>query len=93
MKYNVYLYPTVVLKVEGIEAESQEEACRKAEEQTDLHAILDRTNKTLPGGLQPGEFEWAEELREFHVDEVGDEEYLNSHWYKVNEFGEMKRGD
>ncbi len=69
MKYTVHLYPIVMVKVEGVEAESQVEAIKKAEMQTDLNALF--------AG-------YADDIDCFHVDEEGDTEYANSQWYDKN---------
>ena len=41
MQYSVHLYPTVRIKVTGIEADSVAEAVAKAEQSVDLHDVLD----------------------------------------------------
>jgi len=69
-RYNIYIFPIVRVKVSGVEAEDQVEAIKKAEEMIDLHSLLDRD-----------EFEYAEDIDCFLVDEEGDEERLNSCWY------------
>lgn len=41
MKYAVHLYPTVRVKVVGVEAASAAEAAAKAQTMVDMHAVLD----------------------------------------------------
>jgi len=71
-RYDVHIYPVVRVKVSGVEAESQVEAIRKAEEMTDFHRLFDREANGI---------EYAEDIDCFLADEDGDEEYLNSRWY------------
>ena len=54
MKHDVHIYATVRVKVCGVEADTPQEAAKKADEQTDLHAVL-------------GEM-YAEEVTSFLVD-------------------------
>jgi len=70
MKYTVWVFPLVRVKVADVEATSQEEAMKKVDESTDFHALLDREN-----------IEFAEEIDCFHVDEENDPEYERSCWY------------
>lgn len=70
MKYNVHIYPIVRIEVKGVEAENQEEAIKKAEAETDLHAALDRPS-----------VEYAEDIDSFHVDEQDDPLYNKSTSY------------
>lgn len=69
MKYNVHIYPIVHIKVEGIEADSQEEAVKKAQDIVDLN----HTNF--------GDATYAEDIDGFFVDEEGDPEYIKSRFY------------
>jgi len=72
MKYDVHIYATVRVKVCGVEADSQAEAIKKAEAQTDLYDTLG----------EPGHgTEYAEEITGFLVDEDGDTEYHNTRYY------------
>jgi len=73
MKYDVWIYPIVRFKVAGVEAESQEEAMKKADAQTDYHALLDRNG-----------IEYAEDIDSFHVDEEDDPIYEKSTSYDKN---------
>lgn len=70
MKYTVHIYPVVRVTVTGVEADSQEAAMKKAEEETDLFAVLGAKG-----------VEYAEDIDCFHVDEEGDTEYEKSRWY------------
>lgn len=70
MKYTVHLYPIVRIEVKDVEAESQVEAMKKADAQTDYHAVLDRPDQ-----------EYAEDVDGFHVDEEDDPLYERSTWY------------
>ncbi|MDO9333427.1 MAG: hypothetical protein Q7T57_02755 [Dehalococcoidales bacterium] len=70
MKYTVHIFPIVRVAVK-VEADSQEEAMKKAEEQTDFHALFGAS----------GVAEYAEDIDCFHVDEENDPEYTKSTWY------------
>lgn len=60
-KYDVHIYAIARLKVAGIEADSPQDAVRKAEQQVDLyHAIAN------------GEAEYAEDIEGFLVDVVNE---------------------
>ena len=72
-KYNVHIYPVFKVLVLDIEAESQEDACRKAEYVATQVLTFERFNRA---GL-----EYADEVTGFLVDEEGDEEHLRSTWY------------
>lgn len=50
-QFAVHLYPTVRVKVVGIEAGSIEEAVAKAEASVDLHAALDNLRPAACNGL------------------------------------------
>ena len=56
-KYDVHIYPIVRLRVAGVEADSPEEAARRAEESLDLHRLV-----------ACGAAEYAEDLDGFLVD-------------------------
>lgn len=66
-RFNVNLFPLVVVKVPGIEADSYEEAVEKAREQAELHRLNGNLN-----GLDVG---YGEEIAYYVVDVEGDEEY------------------
>jgi hypothetical protein len=59
------------VKVHGVEAGSQEEAIRKAEESTDFDDLFNKAP----------DIEYAEEVAYYLVDEVGDEEYERTGWH------------
>ena len=69
--YRVHLYAVVRVPVEICEASSQLEAIQKAESQTNLHTAF-----------RSGEY--AEDVVSVLVDEVGDEEYLKSTTYLLD---------
>lgn len=56
------------------------EAIKKAERRVDLDGLLRASNP----GFGASETEWAEpqSTDEYLVDEVGDQEYRHSRWYK-----------
>jgi hypothetical protein len=72
MKYDVHIYATVRVKVCGVEANSQKEAIKKAEAQTDLYETLGESGHGT---------EYAEEITGFLVDEEGDTEYQQTRSY------------
>ena len=80
-KYNVHLYAVVRVDISNIEAESQQAALKKAEEETDLHTLLDATEAV----------EYGEEIIGYLVDEVGDDEFRKSCNYNAD--GERQRGN
>jgi hypothetical protein len=71
VKYDVHLFPIVRVKVHGVEAGSQEEAIKKAEESTDFDNLFNKAP----------DIEYAEEVAYYLVDEVGDEEYERTRWH------------
>src|SRR5216684_9404176 len=79
-KYDVHIFTEVRVKVCQVEASDHAEAIKKAEQQVDLHALLLNERP----GYGACETEWAEPqmTEEYLVDEVGDEEYRQSRWYK-----------
>ena len=85
MKYSVLLKPLIMVRIDDIEADSQEEAVKKAADYYDevAHEVVDRTS-TRGGKLNKINYtEHAEsELHmEALVDEKDDEEFNNSTWY------------
>lgn len=75
MNYNVHIFAIVRVRRTEIEADSQEEAIKKAEETTDL-------NKIFPYHEHDGiATEYADDIDCFHVDEENDPEFKNSTWY------------
>lgn len=76
-KYNVILCPDVIVKVTGVEANSQTGAIEVAMDQVDWYGLFQRVS--LPKGVEYVEFNegfWAS-----LVDEDGDEQYERSRWY------------
>ena len=73
MKHTVWIFPVVRVKVADVEADSHEAAMKQAEENTNLHTVLDRDG-----------IEFAEEINCFHVDEENDPEYERSRWYDAD---------
>jgi len=71
VRYNVHIFAVVRVSVPGIEADSQEDACRKAVEDTDLYEAV-----------KWADTEYAEDITEYLVDVEGDTEYQHSRWYK-----------
>lgn len=72
MKYTVHLYKAVRIAMEDIEANSQEEAARIADEQCDVAESL------RIGAAEPEECECLGAL----VDEVGDENYEHTRYHE-----------
>ncbi|KKM00327.1 hypothetical protein LCGC14_1805530 [marine sediment metagenome] len=72
MKYTVHIYPIVRVTFSDVEANSQEEAMKKAEDGADFHETFDRLAVNV---------EYAEDIDCFHVDEENDPEYARSVWY------------
>jgi hypothetical protein len=95
MKYNVHAYINVRVKVLNVEAESQVEACKKAEEFLSNHGpVVDKTyvgidQESLVEKTCIGHVEDAEESLGYLVDEVGDTEYRNTTYYKIDAKGEI----
>ncbi|MBI4313130.1 MAG: hypothetical protein HY681_15345 [Chloroflexi bacterium] len=82
-KYDVHLFTVVRVKLEGIEAGSQREAIKKAEERFHQERIGDALGLTRPiGGT---EAEYAEEIVDYLVDESGDPGYELSRRYRPEE--------
>lgn len=69
-KYHVHLYPIVCVTVRDVEAESQVDAIKKAEELVDLHRLFAGL-----GGPHVASMEYADEIQNFLVDEDGDTAY------------------
>jgi hypothetical protein len=79
MQFDVHIYAVVRVKVSGIEAESQQDAIKKAEDATDLHAMFRGDVDAFSS--YPVESEYTEDVESFLVDEVGDAEYRNTRSY------------
>lgn len=78
MKHDVHILAVVRVKRTGIEADSQVEAIKKAEEMTDLNELFNR------GGDGDLSTEYADDIDSFHVDEENDPEFERSTWYDKN---------
>ena len=72
MKYTVHLYTAVRIRMDDIEANSQEEAFAKASEECDVKHNLSY------GRAEDDESAFLGAM----VDEVGDEEYLNTRYHE-----------
>jgi len=77
MIYDVHIFAEVRVKVPGIEANSQTEAIKKAEEQINLYNLFEREHPTP----QIEHTEWSERVTNYLVDEDGDTEHQKSTWY------------
>jgi hypothetical protein len=74
-KFHVHVYPIVRVLVPDVEADSQEEACQKAEA---MHSWDNVLNYVITSTLG---FEYADKIDGFLVDEDGDTEHESSTWY------------
>jgi hypothetical protein len=81
-KYNVHVFAVVRVAIKGVEAANQVEAIKQAEACVDFNALLDRGP----------DCEYAEQVDSYAVDEVGDEEYLNSRYYNPDYTGQTGDG-
>jgi hypothetical protein len=80
MTYNVHLYVTVRVKVEDIEADNQVQAIEEAEslcEDSLARMFQSRASTEF-------ETEYADEITEYLVDEVGDESFQRSMFYDAD---------
>jgi hypothetical protein len=75
-KYHVHLYPVVCVTVRDVDADSQVEAIKKAEELVDLDKLFAGL-----GGPYVASMQYADKIDGFLVDEEGDTEYQKSTWY------------
>ena len=75
-KYTVHLYPIVRVTVRDVEAASQVEAIKKAEEMVDLHKLFANL-----AGHNVYSIEYADDLDGFLVDEDGDPDHERSTYY------------
>lgn len=75
-KYHVHLYPIVCVTVRDVEAESQVEAIKKAEELVDLDGLFAGL-----GGPHVASMQYADDISGFLVDEDGDTEHERSTCY------------
>ena len=76
-KYDVHLFPVVRFTVRGVEAESMEDACKKADQ-----LLSDETIKTAIAGGSEHEADFADEVIEALVDVQSNEDYSESTWLK-----------
>ena len=86
MKHNVHIFTVVRVTVEDVEASSQQEAVEAAIDRVNFREIFDRK---LPPGLGVPYTEWAEEDSYYLVDEVHDDQYVNSKWWKPGKDGSV----
>jgi len=77
IKYNVTLQAAVNVRVSAVEAATPQEAISAALDRVDLYGLLERRQPTPKVDFT----EYAEEVREALVDEVGDEEFDKSRWF------------
>jgi len=75
--YNVTLQAAVNVRVPAVEAATPHEAISAALARIDLYSLLERQEPAPRVDYT----EYAEEVREALVDEVGDEEYEKSRWF------------
>lgn len=76
MKYAVHIMAIVRVKMPGVEADSQEDAIKKAEAAVDLNFL---GSPYLPQNVE--HVEYADDIDGYHVDEEGDPEHERSRWY------------
>ena len=81
MKHDVHLFAVVRVKCPGIEAESHDDAVKKAMEQFhELYELFETRNlRHLPEGIT--EVEFGEEFSHFLVDDAGSEDFSDSTWH------------
>ena len=76
MLYNVNVYSVCRTRIENIEANSQTDACKIAEE---------RMGNISGKDAKGNQIESADEIQSFLVDEVGDNEFSNSKSYDAKD--------
>jgi hypothetical protein len=76
-KYIVTIQAAVNIRVAAVEADTQQDAISAAMGKVDLYDLLARHQPTPKVAFT----EYAEEVREALVDEVGDEEFERSGWF------------
>jgi hypothetical protein len=81
MKHDVHIFAVVRVKCADIEAESHDDAVKKAMEQFhDLYDLFETRNlRQLPEGVTDVEF--GEEFSHFLTDEAKDPEFTRSTWH------------
>lgn len=78
MTYGVHIFAEVRVKVPAIEADSQTEAIKKAQELVNLYRLFDKESP-LP---HVAHTEWNEEIHGFLADQANDPNYEQSQFYK-----------
>jgi DNA-directed RNA polymerase subunit RPC12/RpoP len=78
MTYDVHIFAEVRVKIPSIEADSQTEAIRKAEELADLYQLFDKESPAAHASHTA----WNEEIHGFLVDQADDPEHEQSNFYK-----------
>lgn len=86
MDYEVHIFTVVRVTVCDVEADSQQQAVRSAIDRVDLNKIFDAK---LPPDSGAQYTEWAEEDAYYLVDEVHDDDYANSRWWKPGKDGSV----
>jgi hypothetical protein len=76
-KYNITLQAAVNVRVADVEAATPQDAIEAALDRVDLHSLLERRKPTPKVDFT----DYAEEVREALVDEVGDEEFGKARWF------------
>jgi hypothetical protein len=90
MKHDIHCYVVVRVCVQDVEAESQQDAIKKADEY--LGPMLGGLfTQTCPRDPKLKSIEYAEDSAGYLVDEAGDTEYLKSQFYNKN--GEPSKPD
>jgi hypothetical protein len=80
MKHSVLIKAILNVRVDDIDADSQVEAIRKAQE-INLHTLIDRDGSIHSSGRPIRYLEYADENAEYLVDEENDPEFEKSRWY------------
>jgi hypothetical protein len=92
MKYDVHAYVIVRIKVRGVEADSQIAAIDKVETQLDPGVHCNGDIGVDVADLGHVEYaEYADDIREFNVDEQGDAEFARSMFYEWKDGGWVGR--
>lgn len=83
--YDVHLYATIHLKVKNVDANSQSEAVRLAQKLDYMEVLTQDICQFKCDSNQHLEYtDFADEITDVLVDEMGDEDYTNSHWYDAD---------
>lgn len=86
MKYNVHLYIAARVKIEGVEAESQQEAIEKAQKGADFHGFFVEGDADVLAQWDEGPPLGA------LVDEEGDVDYERTEYYPLEGWKIFKQG-